>query len=136
LEYRFSSDALFPAQIEDCKAGIRWLRSQALKYQIDPARVGVCGEFAGGHLAALIGFTTHLKDFDVGEHPEQSEPVRCVVDLYGPTDLLHYGDPPASIVNNSETDMSVLLGGIHGKKESWRRRRVRSITCAATVRLF
>ncbi len=55
IEYRFSQKALFPAQIQDCQAAIRYLRANADKYRIDPAKVGVGGASAGGHLAALVG---------------------------------------------------------------------------------
>ena len=54
LEYRFSNVATFPAQIHDCKAGIRWLRAHAGEYGYDPNRIGVFGRSAGGHLVALL----------------------------------------------------------------------------------
>src|ERR1700723_2489372 len=54
IEYRFSQDAIFPAQIEDCKAAIRWLRAHAAEYNIDPNHIGVWGSSAGGHLVALM----------------------------------------------------------------------------------
>ena len=55
IGYRLSQHAIFPAQIEDCKAAIRWLRAHAQEYGIDPKRVGVWGASAGGHLVALLG---------------------------------------------------------------------------------
>src|SRR5262249_8742983 len=63
IEYRFSQKALFPAQIQDCQAAIRWLRANAKKYNIDPNRVGVGGASAGGHLAALVGVCGGKKAF-------------------------------------------------------------------------
>jgi len=60
LEYRFSQKAKFPAQIQDCQAAIRWLRANAAKYHLDPARFGVGGASAGGHLAALVGTDDRL----------------------------------------------------------------------------
>lgn len=51
INYRLSQHAVFPAQIEDCKAAIRWLRANAAKYHLDPDHIGVWGSSAGGHLA-------------------------------------------------------------------------------------
>jgi acetyl esterase/lipase len=53
IDYRLTRTAPFPAQIEDCKAAVRWLRANAAKYNLDADRVGVWGMSAGGHLAAL-----------------------------------------------------------------------------------
>ncbi len=55
INYRLSQHAKFPAQIEDCKAAIRWLRANAKTYRLDPDRFGVWGASAGGHLVALLG---------------------------------------------------------------------------------
>src|SRR6202034_4479304 len=55
VEYWFFQKAIFPAQIQDCQAAIRWLRANAKKYNIDPDRIGVWGSSAGGHLVALVG---------------------------------------------------------------------------------
>jgi acetyl esterase/lipase len=54
IDYRLSQEALFPAQIEDCKAAIRWLRANAARYNLNPDRVGAWGESAGGYLVALL----------------------------------------------------------------------------------
>ena len=53
VAYRLSGEAIWPAQIHDCKAAVRWVRSNAKKYGFDPDRIGVCGGSAGGHLAAI-----------------------------------------------------------------------------------
>ena len=55
--YRFSREAPFPAAIQDVKAAIRWLRVNAVKYNLDPARGMTWGQSAGGHLAALAAVT-------------------------------------------------------------------------------
>jgi acetyl esterase/lipase len=88
INYRLSDEARFPAQIEDCKAAIRWLRSQATAYNLDPAHFGVWGSSAGGHLVALLGTSGTVKDFDRGGHLDMSSRVQAVCDYYGPTDLL------------------------------------------------
>ena len=73
VEYRLVPAARFPAQVEDCKAALRWLRANAGKYRVDPGRIGVVGFSAGGHLAAMLGVT--------------GENVQAVVSFFGPTDF-------------------------------------------------
>jgi acetyl esterase/lipase len=60
INYRLSSEAVFPAQLEDCKAAVRWLRAHADEFGIDPNRIGVRGASAGGNLAALVGVNPTL----------------------------------------------------------------------------
>lgn len=88
LNYRLSGVAIFPAQIEDCKAALRWLRAHAKEYNLDPAKIGVWGGSAGGHLVALLGTTGGVKEFDVGENLDQSSAVQAVGDYFGPTDFV------------------------------------------------
>ena len=57
IAYRVSSEALFPAQIQDCKAAVRWLRANADAYSLDAEHIGVWGDSAGGHLVILLGTT-------------------------------------------------------------------------------
>lgn len=112
IGYRLSSEAKYPAQIEDCKAAVRWLRAHAAEYQIDPARIGVWGASAGGHLAALLGTTAKDRRFDVGGNLDQSSGVRCVIDSFGPADFLHWGDPPLpASYDTPNTAVARLLGG-------------------------
>jgi acetyl esterase/lipase len=85
--YRLSQHAVFPAQIEDCKAALRHLRENAQKYKIDPDRVGVWGASAGGHLVALLGTSGDVKELDGVKDAKTSSRVQCVVDWFGPTDL-------------------------------------------------
>lgn len=89
ISYRLSQEAIFPAQIEDCKAAIRWLRANAEEYSIDPERIGVWGSSAGGHLVALLGTSGDVKDLEKQhEHLDQSSRVQAVCDFFGPTDFL------------------------------------------------
>ena len=94
LGYRLSQHAVFPAQIEDCKAAIRWLRAHAMEYGLDPQRFGVWGSSAGGHLVALIGTSGDVKPFDVGANLDQSSRVQAVCDFYGPTDFTVFVSTP------------------------------------------
>jgi acetyl esterase/lipase len=114
VEYRFSQDAIFPAQIEDCKAAIRWLRAHSKDYGYDPKRVAVWGASAGGHLTAMLAVTGQVRDFDVGENLDQSSAIQCAVDLFGPSDFPAY-DPslPTPMVQRENPDSVIaqLLGG-------------------------
>ena len=88
VEYRFSNKALFPAQIQDCQAAIRFLRAKAKKYNLDPDHIGAWGGSAGGHLVALLGTAGGADAFPkVGENRDQSDRVQAVIDLFGPADF-------------------------------------------------
>jgi acetyl esterase/lipase len=86
----------FPAQIQDCKCAVRWIRFVAEKYRIDPDRIGVAGASAGGHLSLLVGLAEETAGLEgAGGHAEHSSRVRAVVNLFGPTDLTRaYEDVP------------------------------------------
>lgn len=88
IEYRLSGEAIFPAQIHDCKCAIRYLRAHAKELNINPDRIAVSGSSAGGHLAALMG-TSGGDEYLEGDGgwEEQSSRVQAVLDLYGPTDF-------------------------------------------------
>ena len=112
IGYRLSSQAHYPAQIEDCKAAVRWLRAHAGEYGIDPERIGAWGESAGGHLVALLGTTGDTRQFDVGENLDQSSRVQCVLDWYGPADFLRWGEPALTVISDlPNTALARLLGG-------------------------
>jgi len=85
--YRLAPGATFPAQIEDVKTAVRFLRTNAEKYHIDKDRFGALGWSAGGHLACLLGLTDEACGFEGTECPGQSSRVQAVVDFFGPTDL-------------------------------------------------
>jgi acetyl esterase/lipase len=127
VNYRLSDDATFPAQIEDCKAAVRWLRRNARSFQLDPDRVGAWGESAGGHLVALLGTAGDVKEWDAQgkanadadakrntDEPVSSR-VQCVVDWYGPSDLakMNAQAPPFATMDHDSPDSpeSKLVGG-------------------------
>jgi acetyl esterase/lipase len=88
INYRLAPQYKFPAQIEDAKCAVRFLRANAKKYRLDSNRIGVWGGSAGGHLVALLGLADVKAGFDgVGGHAAESSKVHAVVDMFGPTDL-------------------------------------------------
>lgn len=87
IEYRLAHEARFPAQIEDAKSALRFLRANADKYGIDGSRVGVWGHSAGGQLAALLGVTGGSPEYETADDLQQSTRVQAVVDFSGPTDI-------------------------------------------------
>lgn len=112
INYRLSGHAVFPAQIEDCKAAVRWLRANAKKYNLDPKRFGVWGSSAGGHLVALLGTSGDVKDYDVGANLDQSSRVQAVCDYYGPTDFMVFVTTPGYESHASATSPEAkLIGG-------------------------
>ncbi|MCL2461036.1 MAG: alpha/beta hydrolase, partial [Defluviitaleaceae bacterium] len=85
IGYRLSASAPFPAQIEDCHTAVRFLRANAAKYNLDPSRIGVFGFSAGGHLAALLGATADVKNFQsTGGWDGYASAVQAVVVANGP----------------------------------------------------
>ena len=98
IDYRLTSEGgrygsepvTFPAQIQDVKGAVRWLRGHADGFDLDPTRIGVWGSSAGGHLAALAGTSGGVDALESPAHgsTQVSSRVQAVVDYYGPTDLL------------------------------------------------
>ncbi len=88
IEYRLAPAHQFPAQVEDAKCAVRFLRAHAAEYGIDPKRIGAVGFSAGAHLSMMLGLTRpqdHLEGD--GGSPDQSSAVQAVVSFFGPTDL-------------------------------------------------
>ena len=116
ISYRLSTEAIFPAQIEDCKAAIRWLRANAGKYSIDPERIGVWGSSAGGHLVALLGTSGDVKELEQQhEHRDQSSRVQAVCDFFGPTDFLKMDEdslPNSKLVHDDPKSPESMLVGV------------------------
>ena len=114
IGYRLTDEAQWPAQIHDCKAAIRWLRANAAEYGIDPDRIAVWGTSAGGHLVAMLGVSGDVEELEgnVGAHPEVSSEVTCVVNFFGPSELLTMSDHPSRIDHDApDSPESMLVGG-------------------------
>ncbi len=111
--YRLTNEAHWPAQIYDCKAAIRWIRGNAEKYHLDPNRIGVWGSSAGGHLVAMLGTSGDVEflEGELGKYTDQSSRVTCVVDYFGPSELLAMGDYPSNLDHNGPNSPESLLVG-------------------------
>ncbi len=123
INYRFSSEAIFPAQIYDVKAALRFLRGNAASYGLDKNRVAVWGFSSGGHLAALAGTSggvSALEDPGQGNAAESSR-VQAVIDWSGPIDFLQLdaeaaadGCPPydGTGYDSPSSPVSLLIGAL------------------------
>jgi len=88
VTYRLAPKYQFPAAVFDVKAAVRWLKANAKAHNIDPDRIGVTGDSAGGHLAQFLGVTADVKQFEGDEgNLNLSSRVTCVVNRYGPSDF-------------------------------------------------
>jgi acetyl esterase/lipase len=113
INYRYSSQAVFPAQLHDCRGAIRWVRAHADDYGLDPDRIGVWGSSAGGHLVALLGTSggvpAHFQvdlEGSVGGNLAYSSRVQAVADYFGPTDFFNLH--PSH--NGADSPESTLVG--------------------------
>jgi acetyl esterase/lipase len=108
IDYRLSSQALFPAQIADARAAVRWLHAHAELYHLDPAHIGVWGYSAGGHLASLLGTAADEPSFD-DDSDFSSLPcrVQAVFTVSNPVDFLQMG----TWHNDPDSAESRLIGG-------------------------
>lgn len=115
INYRLSGEVKFPAQIQDCKAAVRWLRARASAYGLDPARIGAWGASSGGHLATMLGTSGGVADLEGDSgNPKESSRVQAVVDFFGPTDFLQMdaGALPGGMKHDpADSPESQLVGG-------------------------
>ncbi len=120
INYRLSGEALFPAQIHDVKAAIRWIRANAAQYGFDPQRIATWGDSAGGYLSLFAGVSARareLEDLSLG-NPDQPCNVQAVVAWYPVTDFLKmdeqvsaYGLKPGDGLHaDADSPESLLLG--------------------------
>jgi acetyl esterase/lipase len=118
-DYRLAPRDRFPAQIEDCKAAVRWLRANADKYHVNPQRIGAFGFSAGAHLACLLGVTGKDDGLEGdGGNAEQSSAVQAVVSFFGPTDFTQ----PIWSKEVREQHLLPFLGGTADEKADVYRR--------------
>ena len=106
INYRLSGEAIFPTQIYDVKAAVRWIKANAKQYKLDPDRVASWGGSAGGHLSSLLGTSGGVKELEdlTQGNADKSSRVQAVVDWFGPTDFLKMDEQlKESKVNNPQT---------------------------------
>ena len=129
MNHRSSGDAIYPAQINDVKATIRFIRANAEAYNIDASFIGITGFSSGGHLASLAGATNGVKTFTVGEktvdvegdlgsYTDVSSAVDAVVDWFGPIDFTRMENciaikddksPEAALIKGNPADNLEML---------------------------
>jgi acetyl esterase/lipase len=109
IDYRLTDTAVFPAAVEDCQAGVRWLRENAKRFTIDPERIGVMGSSAGGHLVACLGVMEN-------EEKGTSAKANCVVDVHGVHDFVSIWEETGEL---NPYWVKFLGGPISEKKEEW-----------------
>lgn len=113
IDYRHSTQAPFPAQIQDCNEALEFLYKHAAEYKLDKNRIALIGFSAGGHLASLMGLSNNnnVTEF-YPRHQRTHFKIRCVLDFYGPSDLIAISSNPDTSVNNSRNPIALLLGGM------------------------
>lgn len=123
INHRASTDAIFPAQIHDVKAAVRFIRANGNKHHIDPSFIGITGFSSGGHLSALVGTTGNVREYTVegitldiegyvGAYVSTSSHVDAVVDWFGPTDFQVMDSCGSEMEHNvPDSPESSLVGG-------------------------
>jgi acetyl esterase/lipase len=134
IDYRYSTTAPFPAQIQDCAQALEFLYQHADQYRLDNSRIALIGFSAGGHLASLLGLSNNnaVRDFyppaapaNPSDRPTNSPAgattpprrptnykIRCVLDFYGPSDFLMLVGNPDTSINSDRNPVAILLGAL------------------------
>lgn len=113
INYRLSQESLWPAQLHDCKAAIRWIQTNAKKFGGDPERIIIMGSSAGGHLVSMITTSVGEANLEgsVGDVRETNAKVLGGINLYGPSNFLRMNDFASNIDHDSpDSPESQLIG--------------------------
>lgn len=118
ISYRLTDVAVFPAQIHDCKAAVRWLRAHAGDYGYKSEKIVISGSSAGGQLAALMGTSADMKALEgtLGDDLQESSRVQGVIDFYGATDFVLRSKTQPHRANEPGSVVALYLGGGADKK--------------------
>lgn len=112
ISYRLSGEAPFPAQIEDCKAAVRFLRANASKFGVNPEKIGAIGLSAGGHLVALLATSSGVKELEgQGGNPDFSSKIQAAIPMGAQTDLLSDRNQKISASSDRGGIWRQFLGG-------------------------
>lgn len=116
VQYRLAPKSKFPAQVEDVKCAVRWLRAHADEYGVDPERIAALGASAGAHLAVMLAVTPDQSQLEgVGGNPGISSKVVAAVGLAGPYDLtLAYANSPRQRAQEGQAVRGMLEGFLGG----------------------
>ena len=117
INYRLSGEAKYPAQIEDCKAAVRFLRANATKYHLNPEKIGSWGSSAGGNLSAMLGTSAGVAELEGASlgNASVSSKVIASVDWFGPINFCTM-DSEATVLgftgrtNGESSPESLLIG--------------------------
>jgi acetyl esterase/lipase len=116
VEYRLSTEALYPAAIQDVKASLRWMRANAKRFDINPDKIAILGFSAGGQLAALVGATSANNVFEAGScFRNYSSAVQAVVDIDGTLSFVH---PESGEGDDSKSTSAASYWFGYGKKDN------------------
>lgn len=116
VQYHVINNGIYSDAVKDIKAAVRYLRSNAKAYGINKENMAVWGESAGGYLAAMVGTTNGVKEYEEGENLDQSSDVNATIDVYGLSDLTKIGaDYDEEAANSHFTVASPDGQYIHGK---------------------
>ena len=114
VEYRPSTVAPFPAQVQDAKTAYRYLIENAKKYSIDAKQVVIWGDSSGGHTASMVGLTFAEPDLDDECPIEQPITVKAVIDFYGPSDISKMNEEPSTCDHQqADSPEGLLIGGVN-----------------------
>ncbi len=107
VNYRLAPQYKFPAQIEDLKCAIRFLRANAQTYGFNGSEIFLFGTSAGGELSAIAALTGSNSQFDVGPYLNESSSVTAVVDMFGPADLTSFQSysQPQKVFGSNPTNL-------------------------------
>jgi len=116
INYRLATQAKFPAQLDDCRSAIKWIKANADRYHLDASHIGVWGVSSGGHLAALVGLLPEVNGKSKPENKDaESDQVQAVCDCCGPTDLETIGQQchQNGVIDwrSKGSPLDLLLGG-------------------------
>lgn len=116
IEYRVIPNGRALDAVKDVKSAIRYLRAHAGTFNIDPDKIAVMGDSAGGYMAAMAGTSNGVKDFDEGEYLDFSSDVSAAIDVYGLSDLTRIADDFApevqEIYTHSGSSPAVYVNGL------------------------
>ena len=107
IEYRLSKESPFPAAVVDVRAGLRWLRTEAVEYEIDPSQIAIVGNSSGAQIGALAAVTPHKQIFEPERESTVSSRVQMMVGISGVYDFCHDWNDEA------QTAITQFLGGTY-----------------------